>query len=348
MNLRKRHWYTDPLSLKIDLFNHFFPKRFWEEFLSFSAGLKDMGKRVRNIRNIYDLESRLRTMDEFGEYQQLLSLGSPPVEGLFNSEKAPEMARIGNDGQAELAAKHPDRFIGFLASLAMTSPDEAAKEVTRSVKQLGAKGIQLYTNVVGKALDEPEFLPVFEEIVKLDVPIWLHPARAANFPDYLTEKKSKYEIWWTLGWPYETSTAMARMVFSGFFDRWPNLKIITHHMGAMIPYFEGRVGYGWDMLGTRTTDEGYEELLKSMKKRPIDYFRMFHADTALFGARAGTVCGLEFFGIDNVVFASDTPFEPTPGLYIRETIKVIESLDLTADQKDQIFRRNALKLLKMA
>ena len=65
------------------------------------------------------------------------------------------------------------------------------------------------------------------------------------------------------------------------------------------------------------------------------------ADTALFGARAATVCGLDFFGLDNVVFASDTPFEPTPGLYIRETIKVIESLDLTADQKDQIFRRNA-------
>jgi len=334
------------LALKIDLFNHFFPKRFWEEFLAFSSGLKDMGKRVRNIPNIYDLESRFRTMDEFGEYTQLISLGSPPVEGLFNVERAPEMARIGNDGQAELVEKYPDRFIGFLASLAMTSPDEAAKEARRAVKELGAKGIQLYSNVAGKALDEPEFLPVFEEIVKLDVPIWLHPARNAYHPDYLTEKKSKYEIWWTLGWPYETSVAMARMVFSGFFDRWPDLQIITHHMGAMIPYFEGRVGYGWDMLGTRTTDEGYEELLKSMKKRPIDYFRMFLADTAVFGARAATVCGLDFFGVDKVVFASDTPFEPTPGLYIRETIKVIESLDLTADQKDQIFRRNALKLLR--
>jgi len=335
------------LALKIDCFNHFFPKRFWEEFLNFSSGLKDMGKRVRNIPGIYDLDMRFRTMDEFGEYTQLISLGSPPVEGLFNAAKAPEMARIGNDGQAELVQKYPDRFIGFLASLAMTSPDDAVKEVTRSVKQLGAKGIQLYTNVVGKALDEPEFLPVFEEIARLDVPIWLHPARAANFPDYLTEKKSKFEIWWTLGWPYETSTAMARMVFSGFYDRFPKLKIITHHMGGMIPYFEGRVGYGWDMLGSRTTDEGYEELLKSMKKRPIDYFRLFHADTALFGARAATVCGLEFFGLDNVVFASDTPFEPQPGLYIRETIKVIESLDLTADQKDQIFRRNAEKLLKI-
>jgi predicted TIM-barrel fold metal-dependent hydrolase len=336
------------LALKIDLFNHFFPKRFWDEFLSFSSGLKDMGKRVKNIPAIYDLEARFRTADQFDEYTQLLSLGSPPVEGLFNAQKAPEMARIGNDGLAELVQKYPDRFIGFISSLAMTNPDEAVKEVERSVKQLGAKGIQLYTNVVGKALDEPEFLPVFEAAVRLDVPIWLHPARGANVPDYLTEKKSKYEIWWTLGWPYETSAAMARMVFSGMLDRWPNMKVITHHMGGMIPYFEGRVGYGWDVLGSRTTDEGYEELLKSMKKRPIDYFRLFLADTALFGARPATVCGLEFFGVDNVVFASDTPFEPQPGLYIRETIKVLDSLDITAEQRNQIYNGNAKKLLKIS
>jgi aminocarboxymuconate-semialdehyde decarboxylase len=74
---------------------------------------------------------------------------------------------------------------------------------------------------------------------------------------------------------------------------------------------------------------------------------MFLADTALFGARPATVCGLEFFGIDNIVFSSDTPFEPEPGLYIRETIKVIESLDLSAEQKDQIFRGNAAKLLRL-
>jgi uncharacterized protein len=335
------------LSLKIDLFNHFFPKRFWEEFLKSSYGLKDMGKRVSNIPTIFDLDARFRCMDEFDEYTQLISLGSPPIEIFFGPEDSPRMARIGNDGMAELVAKYPDRFIGFISSLPMSDPSEAVKELNRSVTQLGAKGIQLYTNVMGKPLDLPEFQPVFEEAVKLDVPIWIHPARAANFSDYATEQKSKYEIWWTFGWPYETSAAMARLVFSGLFDRFPDLKIITHHMGGMIPYFEGRVGYGWDKLGSRTTDENYEALLASMKKRPIDYFRLFLADTALFGGRAATVCGLDFFGIDNVVFASDTPFEPTPGLYIRETIKVIESLDLTAGQKDQIYRGNAAKLLKL-
>ena len=89
---------------------------------------------------------------------------------------------------------------------------------------------------------------------------------------------------------------MSRMTFAGFFDRWPNLRIVTHHLGGMVPYFEGRVGHGWDQLGSRTSDVDYKALLKSMKKRPIDYLRMFYGDTALFGARAGTVCGLDFFG----------------------------------------------------
>jgi predicted TIM-barrel fold metal-dependent hydrolase len=257
------------------------------------------------------------------------------------------LARIANDGFAELVAKHPDRFIGFVASLPMNNPAESVRELARAVEQLGARGVQIFTNVDGRPLDAPEFQPLFEEAARRDVPIWMHPARGANFPDYRTEDRSKYEIWWTFGWPYETSAAMARLVFCGLFDRLPNLKIITHHMGAMIPYFEGRVGYGWDQLGTRTSDEDYTAVLRSLKKRPLDYFHLFYADTALFGGRAGTQCGLDFFGVDRVLFASDTPFEPQPGLYIRETIRVIESLGLTAGQKDQIYRGNAVRLLKL-
>ena len=81
--------------------------------------------------------------------------------------------------------------------------------------------------------------------------------------------------------------------------------------------------------------------------RCAEYFKHFYADTALFGAGPATKCGLDFFGVDNVVFASDMPFEPTPGLYARETIRVIEGLDLTTDQKDRIYRRNAERLLRV-
>jgi aminocarboxymuconate-semialdehyde decarboxylase len=141
---------------------------------------------------------------------------------------------------------------------------------------------------------------------------------------------------------------MSRLVFSGVFDRHPDLKIVTHHMGAMIPYFEGRVGYGWDVLGSRTSDEDYVSLRQSMPKRPIDYFRSFYADTALFGGQAATRCGLDFFGVDHCLFASDVPFEPQPGLYIRETIRCIEGLDIGAADKAKIYEGNARRLLKLA
>jgi uncharacterized protein len=175
----------------------------------------------------------------------------------------------------------------------------------------------------------------------------MHPARGpSSHPDYKGDTKSQYEIWWTFGWPYETSVAMAHMVFNGLFDRHPDLKIITHHMGGMIPYFEGRVGPGWDQLGTR--DEEYVPLAKSLKKRPLDYFRMFYADTATFGARGALKCGLEFFGAGHVLFSSDAPFDPEKGsAYIRWTIEILDQLDITPAERHAIYEGNARRLLKL-
>jgi aminocarboxymuconate-semialdehyde decarboxylase len=324
--------------MKIDIFNHIFPQAFFDKYIE--NGLPDIGKRVKNMPSIVNLDVRFKIMDEFGDYCQVISLPAPTIEALGDSKATPDIARLANDGMAELCQKHPKRFPTFIASLPMNNPDAITKEALRAVDTLGASGVQIFTNVNGA------FTEFFDTMVKREIGIWMHPARGASMPDYKTEAKSKYEIWWTFGWPYETSAAMARMVFSGFFDRWPNLKLLTHHMGAMAPYFEGRVGYGWDALGSRTSDEDYTVILKTLKKRPIDYFRMFHADTALFGATAGTKCGLEFFGEDLVMFASDVPFEPAPGLYIRETIRVIESLDLSAATKEKIYRTNAERFLK--
>jgi predicted TIM-barrel fold metal-dependent hydrolase len=333
--------------VKIDIFNHFYPRRFFDDFINVGDSFKDMGKRVQALAPIYDLDIRFRAMDEFGDFRQVLTMPQPPVEALAGRDKTPLMARVANDGMAELVSKYPKRFVGFGACLPMNDPDETLKELERAVSTLGAKGAQIYTNINNRPLDDPEFQPVFDEMARRKLPIWLHPTRGSDFPDYLTENKSLYEIWWTFGWPYETSAAMARLVFSGLFDRHPDIKIITHHGGAMIPFFEGRVGYGWDQLGKRTSDVDYGALLRSMKKRPVDYFRNFLADTAMFGALSGTRCSLDFFGVDNVLFASDMPFEPTPGLYVRETIRVIENLGLTPDQKDRIYCKNAERLLNV-
>jgi predicted TIM-barrel fold metal-dependent hydrolase len=330
--------------MKIDIFNHLFPQAFFDKYID--TGFPDIGKRVRAMPTIVNLDARFKVMDEFGEYCQVISLPAPPIESLGGPKDSPDIAKLANDGMAEICRKHPARFPTFIASLPMNNPEATVKEALRAVDTLGASGVQIFTNVNGAPLDGPELAEFFDTMAAREIGIWMHPTRGASMPDYATEDRSKYEIWWTFGWPYETSAAMARMVFSGFFDRRPNLKLLTHHMGAMAPYFEGRVGYGWDQLGSRTSNEDYGAILKQLKHRPIDYFKMFHADTALFGALAGTRCGLDFFGVDKVLFASDVPFEPAPGLYIRETIRVIEALGLSAADKEKIYRTNAEAFLK--
>jgi predicted TIM-barrel fold metal-dependent hydrolase len=328
---------------KIDIFNHIYPAPYFEGVMRVAPDFKDIGKRMRGIPMLVDLDVRFRVMDMFDEYQQVLSIATPPIEVFAKGADAIDLARAANDGMAELVSQHRDRFPGFVASLPLDDPDAAMAEAHRAVRDLGARGIQLFSNINGKPLDRPEYLALFETMAGYDLPVWLHPFRGADMPDYKSEAKSLFEIWWTFGWPYDTSVAMARL-----FDRHPKIKIITHHMGAMVPFFEGRVGPGWDQLGSRTTDEDYGALLRRLGKRPLDYFRMFYADTALFGAYEATVCGLKFFGVENVVFASDAPFDPERGpRYIRETIAIVDRLPISTPEREQIYFRNAERLLKL-
>ena len=331
--------------LKIDLFNHIWPVPFYEKLKRALGPMVDITRRSEAVPMMTDLAERFRVMARFEDYQQVLSLASPPLELIKDPKVSAELARVGNDGMQELCVKYPERFPGFIASLPMNDPDAAAAEIRRAVEDLGALGVQIFTNVAGKPLDAPEFRSVFEMMAAYDKPIWLHPTRGANFPDYLTETRSLYEIWWTFGWPYETSVALARLVFAKIMQELPKLKIITHHAGGMVSFFEGRVGPGWDQLGARTSSEDYSVLLKELSQRPVDYFRRFYADTATFGSRAALVCALEFFGVDHVVFASDAPFDPEKGpMYIRETIKVIDSLDISDADRRKIYHGNAAKL----
>jgi predicted TIM-barrel fold metal-dependent hydrolase len=334
--------------MKIDIFNHILPKKYFDKLNQVTSNLGDLDRRMRSIPILVDVDARMKMMDGIGDYAQVLCLAAPPIEALAGPDLSPDLAKVANDSMAEIVAKHQDRFPGFIASLPMNNPDAAALEIDRSIRDLGARGIQFFTNVKGKPLDLPEFKPLFDKIHGYDLPILLHPARTSSVADYVTEQKSKYEIWWAIGWPYETSAAMIRIVFAGYFDLWPNLKIITHHMGAMIPYNEGRVGPGYDVLGVRSPGENYQEVLKGLKKRPLDYFRMYYADTALFGALPATKCGVEFFGAKNVLFGTDCPFSPDKGPgYIVGTIQVIDALPITADEKQSIYEGNARRLLKM-
>ncbi len=329
---------------KVDIFNHILPVKFFERI----GDYKDIGKRMRDVPMLFDLDERFRVMDRFPDYVQVLSAGMPPIEALAGPDKSPELAEICNDGMAELCREYPDRFPTFIASLPLNNPEASIREIHRAVRDLDARGIQIFSNINGKPLDLPEFAPIFAAMAEYDLPIFLHPARGANFPDYLTEDKSKYELWWAFGWPYETSVAMARIVFAGMFEQYPDIKIIAHHYGAMIPFFEGRVGPGLDQIGSRTSVADWKDDLAKLKKRPIDYFRMFYADTAVFGSVAATQCGLAFFGADRTVFASDAPFDPEKGpMYIRETVRIIDELTCSDEDRAKIYHGNAERLMKL-
>jgi len=325
----------------IDIYTHIFPTAFYERMSAIAPRLGNIGKRMQSVTAVHDLDVRFRAMDPFGDYKQIISLPNPPIEDITTPEQGIELARIGNDTMAEMVEKNRDRFPGFVAALAMHSMDETMEELHRAVTDLGAVGVQIFTNVGGRPLDHSDYEPVFAAMADYDLPIWMHPARTSDMTDYAAEEKSRFEIWWALGWPYETSVAMVRLVLWGLFDRYPKIKILTHHLGGMIPYFEERVGAGLDVLGARTSDEDYSNVLSSLKKPHGEYFKMFYGDTAMFGSSSAFPSGLQYFGADNVVFSTDAPFAP-----VAETFKSLKRMELEVDVQSKIYKENAERLMK--
>ena len=331
-----------PSDTIVDIYCHIFPDKFFQEMNRIAPRLGNIAARLRGVKKLFDLDERFREMDQFGDYREIISLPNPPIEDLAAGEVGLNLARIGNDAMAELCTRHPERFPTFVAAVSMTDVDGSVREARRAVKELGAGGIQIFTNIAGRPLDDPAFEPFFATMAELDQPIWLHPARTASMPDYPAEQKSRFEMWWCFGWPYDTSVAMVRMVFNGLLDRYPNLKIVTHHLGGMIPYYDGRIGPGLQVLGSRTSDEDYSKILPSLKRPHLDYLHDFYGDTALFGGGVHAVrCGLEFFGSDHVVFATDTPLGP-----IAPTIEAIKRLEISDSDRRKIFCGNAERLLQ--
>src|SRR5215470_6870707 len=297
--------------MMIDIFNHFIPKPYFDRLGKFIPGHVALTAFPR-IRTLSDVDARLRLLDEFDGLQQVLSLANPPLELIAAPDQTPELARLANDALAELCHRHPDRFPTFIAALPMNNIDATLTEIDRAVNDLGARGIQVFTNVAGKPLSAPEFRAIFQRMVTHDLPVWVHPMRGPNFPDYAGEQASEAEIWFSFGWPYETTACMTRLIYSGIFDELPDLKIITHHMGGMIPYFAGKISLGFRQIFFGTPERNPLAQECGLKRPPLDYFKMLYADTAL-GEDAPTRCGHTFFGTSHCLFATDAPFDAEQG-----------------------------------
>ena len=329
---------------KIDAFAHIVPPAYARrlEPLMSGGGASDriLGFQpwLHEDPALIGLDARWRVMDAFGDYVQVLTLAVPPLAELGGPDAALDLARAANDELAELVRSHPDRFAGFSAALPMNDPDAAAAELQRAMTQLGALGTQLHTNVNGAPLDERRFAPVFETVTRHDGAVWIHPTRSPAWPDYPVESRSRYGIWWSLGWPYETSVCMARLVYSGAFDTYPGLRVITHHAGAMVPHFAGR-------LASPLEDPGREAIMAGLRGDSLDYFRRFYADTAMFGAAHAVRCAVEFFGTSHVLFGTDMPLGG-PNV-VADTIADIEALGLPDADAAAIFAGNAERVLRI-
>jgi uncharacterized protein len=333
--------------MKIDVFNHFTPKKVYDRFKSIAPdnpGLKAFGA----LPALWDIETRLRLMDEFPDHRQVLSLANPPLELLGGPENSPELAALSNDELAAVCSKYPRLFPTFAASMPTNNPDASIREAERAITTLGARGIQIFTNVNGKPLSAPEFFPLFEFMASQGLPIWIHPMRGPHFSDYATEDHSESEIWFTFGWPYETSACVTRLIFSGLFDKLPDLKIITHHMGGMIPFFAEKVGLGFTQIFQGAPGRNPLAEKAGLRKPLLDYYHMLYADTAVNGSAASAKCGHAFFGTDRTLFASDAPFDSLGGKQlIQGTVDAVNALDIGTADKDRIFEKNARALLRL-
>jgi aminocarboxymuconate-semialdehyde decarboxylase len=240
--------------------------------------------------------------------------------------------------------KYPDRFVAAIACLPMNDVDGALAEADRAINELRFRGVEIFTDIGGKPVDSPEFMPLYERMASLNLPIFLHPRRPNTTADYEGEIASKFLVFTNFGWPYETSKAMARLAFGGVFDRYPDLKVVTHHAGGMVPFFSKRVQLSWDFNQMRM---GYKPD-SPLKKAPLDYYRMFYCDTAIQGNTPALMCAHDFFGEDHMIFGTDTPYDNQLGERVyRETIDAVEEMPVSDDVKKKIFKGNIRKLLRL-
>ena len=278
-------------------------------------------------------ESRIREMDEAGIDMQVISLTNPNVQ-LFEPEDGVFWAKKVNDEVSVVLNQYPDRFIG-LATVAPQSPQEAADEIERAVTELGYKGIVIQSHARNEYLDDKKYWCIFQRAERLDVPIYIHPIVPSTwilkpFADYGYPLSGPI-----LGFAVEVSLHVMRLIYSGLFDRHPNLKIILGHLGEGLPYWLPRLDFYWEKkwMGEKPQIEA----------RPSDYLkRNFTVTTSGIFFQPAFMCSYLALGANNIGFAVDYPYEDT-----EEALEFMRAAPISDIDKEKIYHLNAEKLFKL-
>jgi len=324
--------------MKLDLHTHYYPESFFEMIRSipseFSFSKDPTGRTIITNRGarffgvtppMSDPARRLEDMDRVGMDVEVISLSTPNI--FFADEtRQPEVARILNDAYAELISKHPARFKGF-ASIPMDAPDSAIQELHRSIDELKLNGVVLLSNIRGRALTSPIYRPFFEEANRMNLCIFLHPMLPANPEPYM-----EYVLGPLVGFPFDTTLAVARMCFDGMLRDLPNIRWVIGHIGGAIPYLMERLDSG---------HRDFAECRVNIDQPPSTYLKKLYFDTVTFSQ-----CNLrmvrDLVGVDHMVMGSDYPHLLGS---IERSVSSIEELGIPEHEKQKIFSGTAMSIL---
>lgn len=314
------------IATRIDAYTHFSSSK----FLAFTdlQGARTWPALAvyTHLPPLFDVDERPNLIDQ-NEIALHVLVPVPWLElfpGIANDHRlAAQAAHLMNDELAAFIARKPGRFRG-VALLPTVDPEAMLVEFHRAVKELGFIGTYLPVGPSAKRVDHPDFEALYKAIVDLDVALWLHPSRPP-VPEYADEKASRFFEWQIEGWLSDTSSAMFRIVFAGVFDRYPDIRIVTHHAGGMLPTSAKRADAMWSLF-----EFAGAVLPTTISKPYINHFKKFYCDTAAFGYAPKVIeLAIDFFGPERVLFGTDAPFDATAGRYFtQETLRSVEAVEM--------------------
>ena len=300
---------------------------------------------TRNKPALTDVALRMEMLERNGIDVQVVTPSHFIDSNLSPGDNAAQlaMARALNDNMARIMEDSKGKLLtlGSVPLAAFESGGE--QEMERAMKGLGLKGIKLPSNLLGKPPDLPEFEPFWAKASEMDVPVYIQPIDPMSHTGRAYE--GDYGLSHTFGWPFETVLIMSRLVFSGIMERYPSLKIMSHHLGGgMIPFLWGRI------IETYAPDNEQSNLQsmigQTLPKPLFEYFSKFYYDTAIGASGPAIKCAHEVFGVDQIVFATDFPFGPGTGeMRLASYPNVIRSLGLSEADNKKIFEENILRVL---
>jgi aminocarboxymuconate-semialdehyde decarboxylase len=323
---------------KLDLHTHYYPPAYFERIREipseFAFDQSPTGQTIIKYRGarffgitppMTNPAQRIEDMDRVGIDIEVLSLSTPNVFFADAPHQA-AVARLVNDSYAELIAKHSTRFKGF-ASIPMDVSDAALKELHRAIDQLKLNGVILLSNIRGNSLTSPVYRPFFEEANRMKLCILLHPMLPAN-----AEPFREYVLGPIVGFPFDTTLAVARMCYDGMLRELPDIRWIIGHLGGAVPYLMERMDNGW---------RDFAECREKIDHLPSTYLKRLYYDTVSFSSYTLRMVR-EMVGVDHMVMGSDYPHLLGS---IERAVSSIEGLEIADEEKRQIFEATALSIL---